>query len=131
MGKDDAWPSCQDLRSPFNHNKKAAVVNQQLQPPVSQSVINQIACHMGSSQSPAEPSQPLGVRCQELLAVMPDFPKMESPQLAKNNSDIDSKENSELNKLLKSGYKILEKDNGEWSETDLIGVSDNKKLLLE
>lgn len=132
MMNKDAWPSHQELRSPYNHNSKAAMAEPHLKPSVSPETISQIANQM---DRPSPVPQSNDEACQRMLSGMPDFPEMQSPQPAKNmylGSEDSQETNRELNKLLNHGYRPLEKNNGEWSETEVPGSdSNNKKLLLE
>jgi hypothetical protein len=126
----DAWPTRNTLRSPFNHNTKAAVGEPHLQPSVSSQTINQISNEMGKTQPP--PSQSLDPQCQNILSKMLEFPEMDPPMPAEdaylNGSGVNSGENRELNKLLSAGYQLLDKKDGEWSQAD---IPNNTKLLLE
>jgi len=130
---EDAWPSRQTLKSPYNHNTKAAVSQPHLKPPASPETIQQIANEMDKAKPVP---QSVDSQCQQKLSTMPDFPEMDPPQPAENayldGSGEASGDNKELNKLLGSGYRPLTKNNGEWSEEDMPeSDSDNKKLLLE
>jgi len=125
----DAWPARNTLRSPFNHNTKAAVGEPHFNPSVSSQTINQISNEM----SKVAQSAPRNLdQCQNMLSGMPELPEMDPPMPAEDayldgSGDIPGK-NRELDKLLTAGYQILDKKDGEWSQAD---IPDNTKLLLE
>lgn len=123
MNDKDVWPSMGHTSSPFN-NTKAAGVQSHLQPPVSQNIINKIACQIDNNV-PETPT-PNIESCRSMLDNMPELHDFESKQ-SKNFDEV-PEGNSELNKLLNSGYKTLEKKGGEWFET---GLQNNKKVILE
>jgi len=112
---EDAWPTHVALRSPFNHNSKAAACEPHLKPSVSPETIQQIANAMDHIPDPP-PSQES--QCQQMLSDMPDIPE------ADQNFQ---KPEGELQKLLKAGYKPLDNIDGQWKETS----EGTGKLILE
>lgn len=126
MSNFDAWPSRQTLKSPYNHNHKAAMVNTHLLPDVSPETIQKIANQMDKPQGGVQPIS--DQNCQLLLAGMPDLPDTFE---ASNSCPEDSASgNRELDKLLVLGYKPLGLSDGKWSE-ETIDSPPHKKLLLE
>lgn len=112
---EDAWPTHIALRSPFNHNTKAAACEPHLKPSVSPETIQQIANEMDRIPDPPPPQES---QCQQILHNMPDIPE----------SDHNfQKPEGELQKLLKAGHKPLDKVNGQWKETS----EGAGKLILE
>jgi hypothetical protein len=138
---DDKWPERPTLRSPFNNNVKCAGVGieSHLKPDASPVVIQQIANAMGGSSSNSPRDQ--GEQCSQMLATMPEFPEMDPPRPAEplymaqphgllGQEDVQNVQNSsndELTKLFKSGYRPIDKIDGQWTETS----EGNGKLIVE
>ena len=122
----DAWPDRQPtLKSPYNHNHKAAIANPHLQPDVSPQTIQNIASQMDKPVSVGSSVMPSVENCQLLLSGMPDLQDVPSDSC----SGACPGGNRELEKLLTSGYRPLDKQDGRWSE--IANPHSDKKLLLE
>lgn len=109
------WPNFVNIKTPYN---KCQSVSGPVGSEVSQVEINKIAAEMDQQTSKKDAS--ISDKCSELLEKMP------TPNISNDgNTNIERK--SELEKLIASGYKPLEKVDGEWRESS----TKNNKLILE
>jgi len=115
----ESWPTFQNLTTPFK--KAGQAVPGASGPPISPEVIQQIADSMDKL-----PPTPVGIgdKCQQLLSGMPEqnLDHLQPGQQIKVDAPP-----SELEKLLKTGYRPLENIDGKWTETS----TRSGKLILE
>jgi len=118
--KTDAWPD----RSMAELMTKATLMPSGS---VSSDIVSQIADKMDGIDRASSSVD----NCQKMLEKMPDFPDMEKPP--EEPEPKDPNDNPELNKLLSTGYRPLQKEDGQWSETavNALDIPNNTKLLLE
>lgn len=112
----EKWP--ESKHKLFNYGAKVINNNDN---PVPDHVINQIANSMGSTEQQNVPVD-LKSKCKAMLNNM--------PEVGEFTNHRQEEENKELNKYLNNGYKILNKEKGNWKE-DEPPSTNNKTCLFE